>query len=311
LSGRRAARLRVHRRLPPGQVGRATTTKLSLVSASGPATSRRSGPRPRSWRRRGPRRAPRRRGSAGSPGRRAAPPRRGRRRRSVRRVPALPRPHPGVAGAEHEPATVDERRPDRSERRPQLLVGHQHLEHVARHDRQRELPVPGHLRRPALDPLDVAAPARPLQRREVRVDPAQPPAVPGLPGPVQQPPGAAADVHDRRGVHHPRQVGVVARPPRVEDVVEGGGIGIGIHRAVCRTGRSGFGTAGALRRTPLDPSGTDWPAAIVDTLRCGPDVRTTSRTLLGKVTAWASSECGNSAGMRAGWSVMYGDPGDR
>jgi hypothetical protein len=147
----------------------------------------------------------------------------------VRRVPALPCPHLRVAGAEHEPALVDERRPDRGERRAQFLVGHEQLEDIARHDGQGELPIPRHARGRALDPLDVSAQARPVQRGDVRVEPAQPAGVPRL---------ARGPAACRCGSRRPGLTGRPSRTtgrsrrsaPRVEEVVEGGGIGVCVHR---------------------------------------------------------------------------------
>ena len=137
-----------------------------------------------------------------------------------------------MAGAEDEPPAVAQRRPDRGRGRPQLVVGHQALEGVARHRRQVELAVPGGFGGRAGDPLDVGTAPRPVQHRRVGIEPDQPAGVPEVAGVVQHAPGAAAHVQDGAGRHHPRgaegHVGAVG-VPGVQHVVEGRDVGVGEH----------------------------------------------------------------------------------
>jgi hypothetical protein len=135
-------------------------------------------------------------------------------------MPALPRPCERISGLEREAPTAGERVADRGERGAHLVVVDEDLEGVTGHDGQVELAVERHRRRRARHPLDVGAAPSHAETRRVRIQPAQPSGMPGLPGPVQERPGPAADVEHRIGVHHQREVEVIARPPRVEHAIE-------------------------------------------------------------------------------------------
>jgi hypothetical protein len=121
---------------------------------------------------------------------------------------------------EGEPATVGQGSADGGERGTQLVAGDEDVEGVARHDGQRELAVPGHRRRRAGHPFDAGKAPRPGEHGRVGVEPAQPSGMAGLAGPVQQRSGSAADIEGSGRLHHQREIEVVARPPRVEQVVE-------------------------------------------------------------------------------------------
>jgi hypothetical protein len=119
-----------------------------------------------------------------------------------------------VARLEREPTTLAQRRPDRSQRRAQLVVVDQALEGVADHRGQVELAVPGRLGGHAGHPLNVGAPTRPIQHRPVRLQPDQPTRTPGLPRLAQHAARPAAHVQDGGGGHHQVVVEGVAGIPR-------------------------------------------------------------------------------------------------
>lgn len=96
------------------------------------------------------------------------------------------------------------------------------------HHREFELAVEVERRCRRGDPFDVSASRRYRQYRRVGVDPAKPPVVAGLARVVEELARAAADVDDRCGLLDQGQLEVVARPPRVEDVVERCRLGVRI-----------------------------------------------------------------------------------
>ena len=112
----------------------------------------------------------------------------------VFRGPSFPRSIGRVAGLECETPVLSHDRPDGGERSPQLIVFDEHLEGMTGHHDKVELVVPIGRGEVTENPLDVRAPAGLVEHRLGRVEPAQPPGMPGLPRPVQQRTGPAADV---------------------------------------------------------------------------------------------------------------------
>ena len=105
---------------------------------------------------------------------------------------------------------------------------------MADHRRQVELAVPGRVGGHAGHPLDVGAPTRPSEHRAVRFEPDEPAGMPGRARLVQHAARTAAHVQDGVRSHHEVLVErVAAMPraiPRVQSVIQGGGVSVGIHR---------------------------------------------------------------------------------
>ncbi|GAA3371001.1 hypothetical protein GCM10020367_19920 [Streptomyces sannanensis] len=106
-----------------------------------------------------------------------------------------------MARLEREATAFAQRRMDRRERGPQVIVGYEALERVARHRRELELAAPPGLRRGALHPLDLAPPPGPGQRGTVRVEADEPAGMTLPPCTVQHGTGATPDVQDRPRRH--------------------------------------------------------------------------------------------------------------
>lgn len=189
------------------------------------------------------------------------------------RAPLLPGAGLRVPGLEGEEPAGTEGGADRDQRGPHLLVGHQALEGVAHHRRQCEPGPPPlsassylrpvHVRRRALEPLDVGTPTGAGEGRRVRVHPDETAGVAVFPGAGEHGAGAAAHVQDGvRVVDQCRVEGVGGTGPRIpgaQHVVQGCGVRVREHGPSV-TGR--HGTAAAEERGRVRGPGAARPRVV-------------------------------------------------
>ncbi|KUM74508.1 hypothetical protein AQI70_16800 [Streptomyces curacoi] len=139
------------------------------------------------------------------------------------RRPSLPGPRGRIPRLEHEASAGAEGVAHAAQRLAQLLVADEHLERVPGHHDQLELRSPPPRPQITEHPLDAAAvPPGLYQHGGGRIEPHEPPRVTVGPGPPEQPARTAPDIEHRVGGPHKTEVEVVARPPRIEGVVQHG-----------------------------------------------------------------------------------------